>query len=282
MTLRSATPERRPWPRRILRGVLGLVVVYVALAYLILPWAWTHHEHQRGLATLPMVTRTAQGIPGDPLNVGLVGTREDVVLAMRAAGWSPADPITLKTSLEIAGSVVLDRPYRDAPVSPLFYEGRRQDLAYEKEVGSSADHRHHVRFWLILDKGQEGAPVWLGSVTFDRGSGLSHYTGAITHHIAPDLDAERSRLMADLVGAGMVTTTYEVTGIGPTLQGRNGEGDPYYTDGEIAVAVLVAKGERRTAPPVALASPPLVALKDTIWRNAAEALGATAPEAGKD
>jgi hypothetical protein len=282
MTQRFVTAPPRSWPRRLGKVLLAVGVVYVALAYVILPWAWTHHERQRGLASLPMVTRTAQGIPGDPLNVGLVGTREDVVLAMRAAGWSPADPITLKTSLEIAGSVLLDRPYRDAPVSALYYEGRRQDLAYEQEVGSSADHRHHVRLWLILEKGQEGAPVWLGSATFDRGSGLSHYTGAITHHIAPDLDAERRLLVADLVRAGMVASTYSVTGIGPTLLGRNGEGDPYYTDGEIAVAVLVPKGERRAEPPVALASPPLVALKDDVWRDAAGILSPAPPEPEKN
>ena len=43
-----------------------------------------------------MVTRTSQDIPGDPLNVGLIGSQEDVVRAMHAAGWSPADPITSK------------------------------------------------------------------------------------------------------------------------------------------------------------------------------------------
>ena len=43
------------------------------LAYLVLPALWTHYEHQKGLANLPMVTRTAQGIPGDPINVGLIG-----------------------------------------------------------------------------------------------------------------------------------------------------------------------------------------------------------------
>ena len=139
-----------------------LVTFYAVVAYVLLPWGWIHYERQSGLAGLPMVTRTAQDIPGDPLNVGLVGSREDVVWAMQSAGWSPADPITLKTSLEIAGSVLLDRPYRDAPVSPLFYQGRREDLAYEKEVGSSADRRHHVRFWKAMDSGSENRPVWLG------------------------------------------------------------------------------------------------------------------------
>ena len=86
-------------------------------------------------------------------------------------------------------------------------------------------------------------------MTFDRGSGVSHYTGQITHHIAPDLDAERNRLLADLTAAGMVTTLYQVSGIGPTLNGRNGGGDLYYTDGEIRMAVLAVGGQPRTEPP---------------------------------
>jgi hypothetical protein len=85
----------------------------------LLPLLWTHYEHEPGLASLPMVTRTASGIPGDALNVGLVGSKENVLSAMHAAGWFPADPITLRTSIEIIGSVALDRPYNDAPVSPL-------------------------------------------------------------------------------------------------------------------------------------------------------------------
>ena len=109
-----------------------------------------------------MVTRTAQGIPGDPINVGLIGDKLDVLCAMHAAGWYPADPVTLRSSIEIVGSVLLDRPYHAAPVSPLFYLGRREDLAFEKPVGDSADRRHHVRFWKVLDQGQEKRPVWLG------------------------------------------------------------------------------------------------------------------------
>ena len=90
----------------------------------------------------------------------------------------------------------------------------------------------------MLDKGEEGRPVWLGSVTFDRGVGLSHYTGQVTHHIAPDIDNERDGLINDLKTAKVVEAIYQVTGVGPTLNGRNGEGDPYWTDGEICIARL--------------------------------------------
>ena len=107
-------PTRQPW----LLALAAIAVAYLMLAYVLLPVLWTHHEHEPGLASLPMVTRTSAGIPGDALNVGLVGVKEDVLRAMHEAGWFPADPITLRTSIEIVGSVVLDRPYHDAPVSP--------------------------------------------------------------------------------------------------------------------------------------------------------------------
>jgi len=261
-------PIRRRW----LLIFPAAAIVYLMLAYVVLPALWTHHEHEPGLSSLPMVTRTGTGIPGDALNVGLVGSKEDVLRAMHEAGWFPADPITLRSSIEIVGSVVLDRPYHDAPVSPLYYEGKKEQLAFEKPDGRSADKRHHVRFWLVLEQGTDGRPVWLGSVTFDRGVGLSHDTGQVTHHIAPNIDAERDLLMRDLREAGMVQTFFQISGTGPTLFGRNGEGDPYYTDGEIDVASLVVDGTRLAEPPRTLPPPPWIALKDQIWHGVGNAI----------
>ena len=266
--LNEAGPVKRRW----LVIMAGVAISYVLLAYVLLPLLWTHHEREPGLASLPMVTRTASGIPGDALNVGLVGSKEDVLPAMHAAGWFPADPITLRTSIEIIGSVALDRPYHDAPVSPLYYDGKKEQFAFEKPDGRSADKRHHVRFWLVLEKGTDGRPVWLGSVTFDRGVGFSHDTGQVTHHIGPDIDAERDLLMHDLGEAGMVQTFFQISGTGPTLFGRNGEGDPYYTDGEIDVASLVVDGVKRTESPETLPPPPLIALKDQIWHGVSNAV----------
>jgi hypothetical protein len=257
---------------RVLLAMLAVVLAYTSTAYVVLPAIWSHYEHQKGLAELPMMTRTKQGIPGDPINVGLIGDEREVLCAMNAAGWFPADPVTFKSSIEIAGSVLLDRPYKDAPVSNLFYLGRREDLAFEKPAGNSPDRRHHVRLWKVLDKGQEQRPVWLGAVTFDKGVGVSHFTGAITHHIDADLDAERSLLTTDLENAGQATAKYQVTGIGPTVAARNGGGDPYYTDGEVWILRLVPDCEKQTAPVTVIPSPPATELKDQIWHGIAEAL----------
>ena len=267
----AAPPHRSRW-KHAAQLFLFIVMAYTLLAYLILPAVWTHYEHQKRLADLPMVTLTAQGIPGDPINVGLVGETKDVLCAMQAAGWYPADPVTLRSSIEIAGSVLLDRPYRDAPVSPLYYLGRREDFAFEKPVGSSADHRHHVRFWKVLDQGEEKRPVWLGDATFDRSVGVSHYTGAITHHIDADIDAERKLIASDLEAAGMVEARYQVTGVGPTLAGRNGGGDLYYTDGEVWILRLVEACQKRTSPADIIPSPAATEIKDQIWQGIADAL----------
>ena len=252
--------------------ILLIVAVWAICAYGLAPLFWRHYEHQRDLAGLTMVTYTRTGIPGDPINVGLVGAKEDVLCAMNAAGWYPADPVTFRSSLEIVGSVLLDRPYRDAPVSPLMFQNKREDLAFEKPVGKSADRRRHVRFWEALDRGEEGRAVWLGAVTFDRGVGISHDDGRITHHIAPDIDSERDLLTDDLKTAKVVTTIYEVTGIGPMLNARNGEGDPYFTDGEIKISVLVEGCNQHSATVSELANPPLVDMKNDVWSVAARLL----------
>jgi hypothetical protein len=250
---------------RYLWFFLAIITGYVVVSYLILPATWSRIEHEPGLSKRAMVTLTALGIPGGPINVGLIGTREQVVLAFHAAGWYPADPITFGTSLEIVGSVVLDRSYKDAPVSPLYFEGRREDLAFEKPEGVSADRRQHVRLWLVLQRAAQAGPVWLGSASFDSGVTLSRDTGQITHRIAPNIDQERDRLIGDLDLARMVTNVFQIKGIGPTLNGRNGEGDPYYTDGEIWIAKLVPQGERAAARAIFMPPPALIQIKDKIF-----------------
>jgi hypothetical protein len=240
------------------------VALWLVIAYLILPALWEHYEHQPGLEDAPKTTLTPQGIPGDPLNVGLIGDEERLVRAMLAAGWSPADPITLRSSFRIARSVLLARPYADAPVSTLLVFGRKQDLAFEKPVGDSARRRHHVRFWRANGLGLAGAPFWIGAVTFDRSVGISHRTGQVTHHIGPDVDADRDGLIADLVKAGRIVRLYQVTGVGATLIGRKGGGDPYYTDGELTVAEL-AGDTPRGGTPERLANPVAVRVKAQLW-----------------
>jgi hypothetical protein len=230
--------------RRVSYLVLGLIVVYVVVAYLVMPWAWKVRTHRHpDLAADPRVTHTAEGLSGDPLNIALVGSDKDVVRAMTAAGWHPADPITFQTSLRIVERTLLKKPDDTAPVSSLFLFGRKQDLAFEQPVGGTPRKRHHVRYWRS-DPTDPDRPVWLGAATYDTSVGVSHRTGEVTHHIASDLDAERDKCSADLTRGGAAEEVYYVDHFQDRLAGRNGGGDPWHTDGRLVVVMLVAAPSR--------------------------------------
>ncbi|GFE71988.1 LssY C-terminal domain-containing protein [Chroococcus sp. FPU101] len=246
--------------------VLALLLgIYLLLAYLVLPAWWRHYEHNPKLEHSPKTTQTAEGLPGDPLNIGLVGTQTEVVQALLAAGWHPADPITLRSSAGIVESVLLKRSYPNAPVSTLYYLGRKQDLAFELPVGSSAKQRHHIRLWQSSDLSNEDRPLWLGSATFDSWVELSHYTGQITHHIDADIDKERDTLLHNLEQAHQLVSVYQVTGVGATWQGYNGGGDWYYTDGELSVGILSTDNIAQLDVPSHAPNPVSVEIKHRLW-----------------
>jgi hypothetical protein len=225
------------------------------------PNCWAGAERHPGLEGVPRLTLTKRGAPGDPLNVAFVGSLEDLHLAMLEAGWFPADPITLKSSLKIVAGTVFRRSYVDAPVSNLMVWGRRQDLAFEQPVGKDPRRRHHVRFWRSDKLDQRGRPLWIGAATYDTKVGLAHTTHQITHHIDPDIDKERDKLLADLKRTGNLSVVDWVDGFQEKRSGKNGGGDPYRTDGRLAVGVLVARNRFGTPRPLTAVRPPVPAPK---------------------
>ena len=223
--------------------VLWLTLAWAVAAYLIAPRLWKLYFRRHPFpAELARVTQTSDGHPGDPINVALVGSDAEVVRGMTAAGWVPADPITLSTSVRIVADSVLRRSDEDAPVSNLFLFSRKQDLAFEEPVGNSPRQRHHVRFWR-WEKLYEGRPAWFGAATFDERVGLSHTTGQVTHHIGPDVDAERNRIADDLQKAGLVESIDWNDAFHAQTEGRNGGGDSWHTDGRLMIVVLRGSAE---------------------------------------
>lgn len=212
--------------------LVGAPLLWFAMAYGGLPRLWSHHEHRRPGGRGQMVSFTAQGIPGDPLNLRVTGRQDQLVCAFTRAGWYVADPVNVQSALRIGTSVLFQRAYPRAPVSPLYVHDQIQTLAFEKDEGKSADKRHHVRFWRI------GTDDWLGAATFDRGVGLSLFTLQITHHIGPDVDAERDQAGRILEQAGARRTGAQTSHIAPGMWHRNGGGDRYRTDGAIGVYTL--------------------------------------------
>src|SRR4051794_24100708 len=200
---RDAPPPPRGRGRRVAKWVGGLILLWAAVAYIVMPAWWKRYIHRHpALDDVPGLTQTATGIPGDPINVALIGTKADLVKAMLAAKWFPADPLSLKSSLEIAVDAVFKRPDPDAPVSNLYLFGRKEDIAFQQDVDDNPRQRHHVRFWQTDKADPDGRPVWVGSAVFDEHVGLSRTTGQITHVTAADVDAERDYLFRCLEQTG--------------------------------------------------------------------------------
>jgi len=220
------------------RIALAFVASYLLVAYVFLPQLGKEKARRHpDLRDGSRLTHTGAGLPGDPLNIALVGSEEDVIRAFLAIGWRPADPLSFRSSVRIAVDTVIDKPDPNAPVSNLYLFGRKEDLAFEKPVGHSPRERHHVRFWRSEEM-DDGRPLWMGAATHDVGVELSRTTAEVTHRISPDIDAERALLLADLAQGRRVLGTRWIEGFHQELQGRNGGGDPWHTDGRLPVVTL--------------------------------------------
>lgn len=183
------------------------------------------------------------GCEGDPLNLVVVGNR-DLVRQSFGARWDDAEAINWTTSLKTAKAFLLDSAYRYSPVSPLFVQGRIQDLALQR-ARDSINERVHLRLWRTSLKLQ-GHTVWIGQVSRDIGVRFTLKTWNLTtHRIDPDVDESRDYVVDSLADGGRLSKLTLVPGCDPTAPQaprRNLTGDPYFTDGKRALLILCANG----------------------------------------
>ena len=240
-------PQRRHRRKRLAAIGATFVLAYFATAYLVIPLGWKRYASRHPeLEDVPRVALTAAGIPADPLNVELIGPEKGLKRIMVNAHWYPADALTLRSCLEIAEASVLKRPYDDAPVSSEFLFGRKEDLSFEKPVGNNPRERHHVPLLAPPTADSPGRTVWMGSAIFDKRVGLSRTTGQFTHLTAPDVDLERDYFFRNLEETGGLSSTDVVDGFHKILEGRNGEGVPWRTDGRLFIGVIAESAGQGT------------------------------------
>ncbi|MEZ3161902.1 LssY C-terminal domain-containing protein [Microbacterium sp. BWT-B31] len=232
-------------------AILSAILFWVLLAYLVLP------RLHRILTTIYVPdyfigrTRTSDGLLGDPVNLAFMGRAEQIQGAMRAAGWTEADPVTLGSSWRIVLSTITRRSYEEAPVSPLFLFSRQQDFAFQQEVDGSPGKRHHVRFWRCPDDWllPGGRRVdWLAAGTFDTSVGLSLFTLQVTHRIDDDTDVERDHIVRTLLESDPTITVDVIADFSSGYHARNGGGDSIHTDGDLPI---VDVGSTASSIPVA-------------------------------
>jgi hypothetical protein len=238
----AATQGRARWPWLI---GLALALPLLELGHVCLIHIKMRKASQAGRAAsrsisateIPLTTFTRDGLAGDPINVELQGTSSQVGAAFALAGWYRADEITLLTSLRISLDSLFRRAYSTAPVSNLYLYGRKEDLAFERP-GTNVRQRDHIRLWQMNQNTQDSRPRWIGSATHDIKVELARTNHLPTHGIAPDVDSERDLVVSALTQTGYVVNETTRPGFGQETQRVNGGGDPYFTDGQIAVLTL--------------------------------------------
>jgi LssY C-terminus len=239
--------RRLPW-------ILALGFTYAVAAYVILPRAVRMGLKILQRKLVPSFTITGDGLPGDPVNLALIGTLQQLRAAFATAGWSEADRLGLASSWRMVRAFVFNSSYPTAPFSTLYLFGRGQDIGFQKAIDNSPRKRHHVRFWALslaraedtlgtasfwlnTDRPPETARVlWVGAGTKDTGLSLTQLTFQITHATDSDTNVERDFIVAELTKNRVIeaVTSYQSGEHLPTERVNH-----YVTDGEITLASLV-------------------------------------------
>jgi len=183
---------------------------------------------------LPCCTTRADGAgDGDPINLALVGSGEDVISALTAGGWTFTEAITADSVRRMIGAAIADEAYANAPVSSLYVFGRKQDLALQRGRSRIAQ-RNHMRLWLAPFL-CEGQPVWVGQVSRDIGVKATSKSPTLTTHIIdPNVDESRQYVLQSLLHNEAVRWFALARGVGPASRDQpryNLTDDPYFTDG---------------------------------------------------
>ena len=184
------------------------------------------------LQQLPCCTtdKGAKGT-GDPLNLVVIGTPDDVYYSFLRAGWDETEVISKGSLWRMGKAFVARSENRYSPVSGLYVFGRPQDVALQK-ARDNIDERNHLRLWMSPYRYQ-GKPVWIGQISRDIGVRLTRKT-ITTHKIDPDVDETREYLVENLAYSQSLWKLGYVSGVGAASRAEprgNLTGDPYYTDG---------------------------------------------------
>lgn len=199
------------------------------------------------LAQLPQQrTRSSHNGLSDRVNFLILGSRDAIDRAFRAAGWFGAQRKSMISAYHMYHCIVQRIGYSMAPMAALTLNGMRPDAEYQKSLDTFSK-RHHLRLW---KQGQEDA--WFGAAIEDIGYTIKKMHP--THATDPLIDNERAKVVNDLAFTGCVDAATLVT-----RDSSDSAGQPQTSvgaDGKIAVIHMTDCQTPRTMPGTSLNSGP--------------------------
>ncbi len=196
------------------------------------------------VAQLPSRVTTMKNVDADLLNIVFVGSQDEVESAFREAGWHNADPASRHTWLKNMYALLNNSGYAHQPMMTFLLNGKPEDMNWQKSLNSYG-RRDHLRIWQWTSKESADSvsagnadSIWISSSTHDTSAVLAVKYKGFVHHIAPDIDDERSTVIRDLNFAGCVKSVSYVSRPEIPAAMRNATGDLMHTDGSVAVVAL--------------------------------------------
>jgi hypothetical protein len=173
------------------------------------------------------------GREGDIVNLLFVAQQPDLERAFERAGWTSVD----HSKHLIAWHLLCHGThYTGLPMAHFFLFGRPQDYSYAiPDPNSILSKRHHIRIWKT-DYRVHGTPVWVAAATHDIAIAIHKLT--VTHHIDPQVDAERDFVGDNLSGTRLVAHSEYLSATQPVFRATTSNGQPYYSDSRILLVQL--------------------------------------------
>lgn len=226
----------------------ALLLTYYLSAYIVLPRFFRIIFLITRKGRIPRFTTAIDGFYVDPVNIILIGTREQLEQAFKKIGWEKADKLNLRSTQKMIRKFLFNRPYPRAPFSNLYLFGRKQDVGFQQEINNSPRKRHHIRFWAVnTDKEIDPTDIkfwtkkqkikvdrnfmWVGAGVEDIGFAFSQLTYQLSHKIDPNVDRERKYIL-DLIKQKKCVGKITYYKPGKFKVGK------YVSDGRIAVGKL--------------------------------------------
>jgi hypothetical protein len=176
--------------------------------------------------------------PGDMVNILIVGSEDDVVLAFKAAGWVHMDSSVETTAISGLVDSLQKKDYLTMPMSTLCLFNRPQDYGFaHAEPVRVAMSRNHLRAWKSPYE-VAGRPVWCVAATHDIGFERDERNNGVTHKIDPAIDGEREYVNDTLSSTGLVVARDHVTPASPLTEAKTATGGSFHSDGRILVLAL--------------------------------------------
>jgi hypothetical protein len=188
------------------------------------------------VASWPNRTATTRGEDADIVNLGFIGSHQQLESAFQIAGWMSSDPASKRAVLRMFHAFLALKDYSRAPVSKQLLQGQSSDSAWEKSLNSYGK-RDHLRIWAERETWQ-GRPIWVSASSRETGAALSLWHWKFLHHVDSDLDAERDKVVRDLTLAGCVDAVHEFRRASVPTLSLNATGEELRTDGGVAVVSL--------------------------------------------